>query len=94
MIQKQAFVLTLYNMTIFHIIKSHVFPHATPDASIGEFFRLKNDMETSSLLSKIQEWEASQKGQTSAYDYEKTFDQMWQELGKKSTTGKLRGNTF
>ncbi|MEJ6505613.1 MAG: hypothetical protein QNL86_03340 [Crocinitomicaceae bacterium] len=51
-------------------------------------------METSSLLSKIQEWEASQKGQTSAYDYEKTFDQMWQELGKKSTTGKLRGNTF
>ncbi|MFT7161642.1 MAG: hypothetical protein ACI9GZ_002829, partial [Bacteroidia bacterium] len=26
-------------------------------------------METSSLLSKIQEWEASQKGQTSAYDY-------------------------
>ena len=43
----------------------------------------KNDMETSSLLSKIQEWEASQKGQTSAYDYEKTFDQMWQELGKK-----------
>jgi hypothetical protein len=40
-------------------------------------------METSSLLSKIQEWEASQKGQTSAYDYEKTFDQMWQELGKE-----------
>ena len=40
-------------------------------------------METSSLLSKIQEWEASQKGQTSAYDYEKTVDQMWQELGKK-----------
>ena len=40
-------------------------------------------METSSLLSKIHEWEASQKGQTSAYDYEKTFDQMWQELGKK-----------
>ena len=40
-------------------------------------------METSSLLSKIQEWEASQKGQASAYDYEKTFDQMWQELGKK-----------
>ena len=40
---------------------------------------------------KYSKWEASQKGQTSGYEYEKTFDKMLVEIGKdlleKSTTG-------
>ena len=30
---------------------------------------------------KYQEWEKNQHGQTSGYEYEKTFVEMWQQLG-------------
>lgn len=40
-------------------------------------------MNQSEILSKIREWHESQKGQTSAYEYEKTFDEMWQQLGQE-----------
>lgn len=38
-------------------------------------------MNTNTFLSKIQNWEDSQTDQTSAYEYEKSFDEMWQQLG-------------
>jgi len=38
-------------------------------------------MNTNIFLSKIQNWVDSQTDQTSAYEYEKSFDEMWQQLG-------------
>lgn len=38
-------------------------------------------MNTDTFLTKIQNWVDSQTGQTSAYEYEKSFDEMWQQLG-------------
>lgn len=35
------------------------------------------------IIIEIQQWHKSQEGQTSAYEYEKTFDHMWQKLGKE-----------
>lgn len=40
-------------------------------------------MNQSEILSKIREWHESQRDQTSAYEYEKTFDEMWQQLGQE-----------
>ena len=34
---------------------------------------MKNDMDKATILSKIQEWEDSKKGQTSVYNYVWTF---------------------
>jgi hypothetical protein len=35
------------------------------------------------VLLEVQQWHKSQQNQTSGYEYEKTFDLMWQKLGKK-----------
>ena len=32
---------------------------------------------------KVAEWEKSQEGQTSGFEYEKSFDEMWTELGRE-----------
>ena len=47
------------------------------------------------LSSKYQQWESSQQGQTSGYDYEKTFVEMWQQLGHQllqEGVGKLKAS--
>jgi hypothetical protein len=45
--------------------------------------KTNKEMNQREILSKIKVWQESQKGQTSAYEYEKTFDEMWQQLGKE-----------
>ena len=32
---------------------------------------------------KVSAWEESQRNQTSGFEYEKTFDEMWTELGRE-----------
>jgi hypothetical protein len=32
---------------------------------------------------KVRAWEESQRGQTSGFEYEKSFDEMWTELGRE-----------
>ena len=39
-------------------------------------------MEKQPIISVVEQWKVSQQDQTSAYDYEQSFDQMWQQLGK------------
>lgn len=37
----------------------------------------------SKFAEQYQQWEKSQQGQNSGYDYEKTFVEMWQQLGRE-----------
>ena len=49
-------------------------------------------MDIIKIKSAVSEWEKSQQNQVSAYEYEKTFDQMWQDLGSQvlqSSLGEL-----
>jgi hypothetical protein len=44
------------------------------------------------LAQTIAQWETTQQGQTSGYEYEKSFVEMWQKLGNKilqNSVGKL-----
>lgn len=40
-------------------------------------------MDCEKIYKAVKEWEKAQKNQTSAYEYEKSFDQMWQKLGQE-----------
>lgn len=35
------------------------------------------------FAARVQAWEASQKEQVSGFEYERSFDQMWTELGRE-----------
>lgn len=43
------------------------------------------EMETLKALfaARVQAWETSQKNQSSGFEYERSFDQMWTELGRE-----------
>lgn len=43
------------------------------------------DLESLKALfaARVQAWEASQKDQGSGFEYERSFDQMWTELGRE-----------
>jgi hypothetical protein len=38
---------------------------------------------TAYLTEQINQWKESQKGQTSGYEYERSFIELWQRLGKE-----------
>ena len=37
---------------------------------------------TAVFLEKVSLWEASQQNQTSGFEYERSFDEMWTDLGR------------
>ena len=60
---------------------------ATMSTNLSEF--------QNQLATKYQQWESNQQGQTSGYDYEKSFVEMWQELGHQlmqEGIGKLKAS--
>ena len=55
----------------------------------------KNQSIMEELEQAIEKWKESQQGQTSGYDYERSFVEMWQKMGSKifqNAIGKLPGS--
>lgn len=44
-------------------------------------------MDSLQFIETLKQWEKSQEGQTSGYEYEKTFVEMWQALGQSVFEG-------
>ena len=55
----------------------------------------KNQSVMEELEQAIAEWKRSQQGQTSGYEYERSFVEMWQKMGSKifqNAMGKIPGS--
>jgi hypothetical protein len=37
----------------------------------------------SMIMEGYQQWKQNQQGQTSGYEFERSFDEMWREMGRK-----------
>lgn len=55
----------------------------------------KNQSIMEEIEQAIAQWKESQQGQTSGYEYERSFVEMWQQMGTKTlqnTVGKIPGS--
>ena len=42
-----------------------------------------DEKKLSQMLERIQQWHRGQQSQTSGYEYERSFDQMWTQMGNE-----------